>query len=310
MFDNFSQRLYFLKWFFQIRVLGARKPLQTVLGVSDKCNLRCAHCSVVKPLALSTTKTCEQIERELRECFRMGSRFVDFEGGEPFLWRDGTKTIDDLCALAKRLGFFSATITTNAQLPFDAPNADLIWVSLDGVGARFDEIRGQGAFERLERNVEATRFPRLNANMVVNRINFEDVDAVVDYVWKSPFFNELSVNFHTPFPGTESLELDWDARRKVIDLLIERKKKGAPITNTFRGLRGLKDMSFTKRCWIANFVSVDGSFSPCCPGRELGICDRCGFGMATEMTGIYNLSFETILAGLNLRKRNPKVNVS
>ncbi len=301
MLKRFFQRLYFISWFFQIRCLGKQIPLQTVLGISDKCNLHCKHCSVVKPPSESKMKTYVQIEEELKRCHRLGSRFVDFEGGEPFLWRDGDKTVDDLCALAKSLGFFSTTITTNAQLPFSAPNADLIWVSLDGIGKWHDEIRGQGAFERLERNVAASDFPFLNANMVVNRLNVESVDEVVQYVCDSPKFHTLSVNFHTPFPDTEALALDWETRRLVIDKLLAWKKKGAPIMNTSRGLRGLKDMTFEKRCWIANFVSPDGSFLPQCPGKDLDICERCGFGMASEMTGVYNLSPETILAGLKAR---------
>ncbi|MBR4102727.1 MAG: hypothetical protein IKK39_01535, partial [Thermoguttaceae bacterium] len=61
------------------------------------------------------------------------------------------------------------------------------------------------------------------------------------------------------------------------------------------------DMNFTKRCWISNFVSVDGVFHKAYLGEELGLCDRCGFGMATEMTGVYSLHPETVMAGLRAR---------
>lgn len=301
MFKRLTQHLSFVSWFFQVHCLGKRIPLQTVLGISDRCNLHCKHCSVVAPPASAVSKKYEQIKEELVKCRRMGSRFVDFEGGEPFIWRDGDKTIDDLCTLAKELGFFSTTITTNAQIPFEAPNADLIWVSLDGVGKWHDLIRGDGAFARLEKNVLASKFPFLNANMVVNRLNVDAVDEVVQYVWNSPVFRMLSVNFHTPFPSTEALALDWERRCEVIDKVLAWKKKGAPIMNTNRGLKALKDMSFKKYCWISNFISVDGKFFEQCPGYELGLCEKCGFGMASEMTGVYKLAPETILAGLKVR---------
>lgn len=301
MFKNITQTYALAAWYFRARFLGKRTPLQTVLGISDKCNLRCKHCSVVKPACQSTTKSWTQIEDELKRCRQLGSRFVDFEGGEPFLWRDGEKTIDDLCVLAKKLGFFSTTITTNAQIPFHAPNADLIWVSLDGVGKTHDLIRGDGAFERLEKNVGASDFPMLNANMAINKLNYHAVDDVIQYVWDSKKFHMLSVNFHTPFPGTEELALDWETRNQVVDKVLNWKKKGAPLMNTARGLRMLKDMSFKKQCWISNFVMLDGTIISQCPGAELGLCEKCGFGMASEMTGVYNLAPETILAGLKVR---------
>ena len=88
---------------------------------------------------------------------------------------------------------------------------------------------------------------------------------------------------------------------KMIDRLIALRKKGAPLMNTASGLRRMKDMRFKKRCWVTNFVMVDGAFSPQCLGSEFGLCERCGFGMASEMAGLWNLHPETILAGLKVR---------
>lgn len=300
-FKQIPQRLSFIDWYFRVRFLGKKIPLQSVLFISDVCNLKCEHCIYAKSTAPRITKSWAQIEDELQRCRKLGARFVDFEGGEPFLWRDGEKTIDDLCVLAKKIGFFSTTITTNAQIPFDSPNSDLIWVSVDGVGKYHDAIRGEGAFEKLKKNVAASKHRFLNANMAINRLNYESVDDVVKFVWEHPRFKMLSVNFHTPFPGTEYMALDWDKRCEIIDKLLAWKKKGAPLMNTTRGIRGLKDMTFEKRCWIANFVSIDGVFHSQCEGAEQGICEKCGFGMATEMEGVFKLSPETILAGLKAR---------
>ena len=112
-----SQMFYLAKWFFGARFLGRKNPLQTVLLITDKCNLACKHCSVYsreKP----HTMTYAEVRDELEYAYGLGSRFVDFEGGEVMLWRDGDFRINDLLDLARAVGFFSATITTNAQLPF------------------------------------------------------------------------------------------------------------------------------------------------------------------------------------------------
>ena len=131
--------LYLGWWFFGARVLGRKRPLQTVLFISNRCNLRCRHCSVYSR-ATPDEMTFEEIRRELEYSYRLGSRFVDLEGGEVMIWRDGDKRIDDVIDLAREVGFFSVTITTNAQLPFAGSHADSIWVSLDGCGKYHEMI--------------------------------------------------------------------------------------------------------------------------------------------------------------------------
>ena len=41
-----KQYFYLAQWFIRARFFGRRAPLQTVLFITDKCNLRCKHCSV------------------------------------------------------------------------------------------------------------------------------------------------------------------------------------------------------------------------------------------------------------------------
>ena len=159
----------------------------------------------VQTLTNPTSKSYEQIREELKYCHSLGSRFVDFEGGEPLLWRDGDKTVNDLCDLAHELGFYSCTITTNAQLPFAGCRADSIWVSLDGIGKYHEAVRGEGTFARLEENVAGCGHKALSVAMSVNRLNCDSVAQVLDYVKASPYIKSISFNFHTPFPGTESL---------------------------------------------------------------------------------------------------------
>lgn len=297
--NRFSEFAYLPLWWAK-SVAGRRKPLQSVIFISDRCNLSCRHCSVYNH-GQPTDKTFSQIEDELRYCHSLGSRFVDFEGGEPFLWRDGDKTVNDLCRLAKTLGFFSCTITTNAQMPFNGTVADSIWVSMDGIGEAHDRIRGKGTFARLEKNVAVCRCRSLSANMAINSLNYNSVGETIEYVASNPAFKMISLNFHTPFPGTESLELPHDRRAEVIDLALDYKKKGYPIMNSRSGLNKMRDNSFKKCCWMTNFIFADGTRSDVCAGQEAGVCDRCGFCMAGEESAVMELRPDTILSGLRLR---------
>lgn len=283
-------------------MFGRRKPLQSVIFISDRCNLSCKHCSVYNHED-PNVKTFAQVGEELRYCYSLGSRFVDFEGGEPFLWRDGDRTVNDLCRLAREIGFFSCTITTNAQLPFDGSVADSIWVSMDGVGEAHDSIRGEGTFARLEKNIATCGCRNLSANMAINSINCGSVAAAIEYVASNPAFRCISLNFHTPFPGTEYLELPKEKRDEIIDMIIDYKKRGYPVMNSRSGLKKMKDNRFRKKCWMSNFIFADGTRSAVCAGEAAGLCHKCGFCMAGEESAVMELRPDTIVSAMKLRMK-------
>ncbi len=294
-----KQLFYLPWWFFRARFLGSKRPLQTVLFISDRCNLQCKHCSVYQQKN-PHNMTFDEVRQHLEYSYRLGSRYVDFEGGEVMIWRDGNYRINDLIDLAKKIGFFSVTITTNAQLPFAGCKADSIWVSLDGIGPYHEEVRGKGTFARLEENIATCGHKHLSVNMVVNTLNYESVDETIEYTCKNPAIEMISINFHTPFEGTEYLMIDKNLRNKIIDRVIDYKKRGYPIMNSISGLKKMKNMNFKKRCWVTNFIYPDGSRGNCI-GEGTTICNDCGFCMAGEMASVFNFSLDTIFAGLKLR---------
>ena len=297
------RELFYLgTWFMKARFLNIKKPLQTVLFVSDKCNLACRHCTAYKQ-ENHHIKTYEQLREELVYSYRLGARFVDFEGGEPTIWRDGENDLNSLIRLSKKIGFYSATITTNALLPFTGSEADSIWVSLDGLGDYHDDIRGKGTFERLVENIASSGHPALSVNMVINNRNYLSVNETIEFAKNNPHIQSISLNFHTPYSSTAELFLDWDTRAKVIDQIIEKKKKGYPIMNSISGLKLMKHNRFKKECWVSNFILPDSTRLAECPGKTAGVCDQCGFSMAGEMRSVFNLKPDTILAGMNLRVR-------
>jgi len=287
-------------WWFRARFCGRKAPLQSVIFISDKCNLSCKHCSVYNHTA-PVVKSFEQIREELEYCYSLGSRFVDFEGGEPFIWEDNGKDVNDLCELAREIGFFSCTITTNAQKSFAGSRADSIWVSMDGVGEYHEKVRGEGTWARLEKNIAGSGHKALSVNMAINTLNRESVGAAIEYTKNNPYIKEISLNLHTPYPGTEYLALSQEDREKVLDEIISYKKKGYPIMNSVSGLKKMKKMDFKRYCWMTNFVFMDGTREPQCIGEKVGNCDRCGFCMAGEEAAVMNLCPDTIFAGLSLR---------
>ncbi|MDR2924737.1 MAG: radical SAM protein [Azoarcus sp.] len=291
---------YLPQWFFKTRVLGKKIPLQSVVFISDKCNLKCLHCTIyAKKDAI--VKTLDEVRDDLEYCYRLGSRFVDLEGGEPTLWRDGEHDLNSVIRLAKKIGFYSVTVTTNAARPFAGLEADSIWVSMDGVGAAHDAVRGEGMFERLVQHIEGCGHARVSVNMVVNALNHASLDETIEFAKNHPNIESIAINLHTPFPGTEALELDDATRNEVLEKTIAYKKKGYPIMNSVAGLKLMQRRDFKTYCWMANFIMPDGKRLPECQGKEANLCDCCGFCMAGEMAAVMGMKPDTLLAGLKLR---------
>ena len=214
-------------------------------------------------------------------------------------------TINDLIDAALKIGFFSITVTTNAQQDFSWIRPQSIWVSMDGVGEYHDRVRGEGSFARLEENIRKSGFKHICVNMVVNSLNYESLDAAMEYAKNNPAIEQISINFHTPYPGTEYLMLAPEKKAELIDKVLEYKKKGYPIMNSRSGLKLMKrnalgEIKLGKECFVTNFIYTDGSRSLCL-GYGTEQCRVCGFCMAGEMASVFHFKLDTILSGFKLR---------
>lgn len=299
-----KQFFYLGQWFFRARFLGRKAPLQTVLFITDKCNLRCKHCSVYGSAGYRQ-RSFDDIVADMKASYKAGSRFIDLEGGEPTLWKENGLTINDIIDKALELGFFSVTVTTNAQQDFSWIHPNSIWVSMDGVGKYHDMIRGEGTFARLEENIKKSGKEHICVNMVVNSLNWESLDAAMEYARTNPAIEQISVNFHTPYPGTEYLMIPAEQKVQLIDKVLEYKKKGYPVMNSRSGLKRMKRNALGQyrlgaECFVTNFIYPDGSRG-LCVGYGTEKCKDCGFCMAGEMSSVFHFCPDTILSGFKLR---------
>lgn len=141
--------------------------------------------------------------------------------------------------------------------------------------------------------------------MVINSLNWESLDAAMEYVRNNPAIEQISVNFHTPYPGTEHLKLPNDKKAELIDKVLEYKKKGYPIMNSRSGLKKMRrntlgQIRLGKECFVTNFIYPDGS-EGLCTGYGTDQCRDCGFCMAGEMASVFHFCPDTLLAGFKLR---------
>jgi MoaA/NifB/PqqE/SkfB family radical SAM enzyme len=157
-------------------VFSRKRPVHLTFFVTRRCNASCPFCFYegARRRDGAPELSGEEIARVARSLGDL--LWVLFSGGEPFL-REDLGEISQTFHDANRAAFL--TVPTNGLLP-DVVAARteeilercprsvvVVKLSLDGVGAAHDEIRGTpGGFDRLMRSVEglaalARRFPRL-----------------------------------------------------------------------------------------------------------------------------------------------------
>jgi MoaA/NifB/PqqE/SkfB family radical SAM enzyme len=265
-------------------LLKRRKAIVGTIILTDKCNLSCKHCAVNN--ITSTMRSYKQAQEEIKTLHRMGVRILFFCGGETFLWRDGDKVLRDLVALAKSVGFLIVNAVTNGMFALDLPEADLILLSLDGGKERHNLIRGD-TFDAIMGNIEEAPSRNICLYMAINQLNKGDVRAVAEIARNQKNVRAASFNFHTPYPGTESLSLTEREKLEICGEISELLKEGYPIFNLKSAFPYLARNKFKTPCHQC-VVMEDGKIFEC--GRCVdipGLCEKCGYFFAAE----YSLLF-------------------
>ena len=165
-------------FFFRRKILRRDLPLLASFKLTYQCNLRCAPCPYHRRDDHHRAHIrWESATAALNELHRAGCRIIVFEGGEPLLWSDGTRTFRDL-ALYARDRFLCTAATTNGTLPLDVP-VDVLWVSLDGTKEIHDRLRS-GSFDRVWSNLERASHVKLLVHFTMNRENWRDLGELLD----------------------------------------------------------------------------------------------------------------------------------
>ena len=137
-----------------IRIQANRPPLTPSpvpslryleLQITDRCNLRCKHCYIND--TSSHELSADQVEHILTEFEEMQGLRVLITGGEPLLHSE-FHTINDLLPrfMVRKVLFSNGLLITDRLL--DNLRVDEIQISVDGLEAAHDSLRGKGTFRK------------------------------------------------------------------------------------------------------------------------------------------------------------------
>jgi MoaA/NifB/PqqE/SkfB family radical SAM enzyme len=284
---------YYAPYVWRFAVLRQPAPLIYGIAITDRCNLSCNGCRVSKNGR--PDMTWDQVRDALRRALARGCRELYLSGGEPTLWRNGSRTMEDIVTEARRLGFFHVHVYTNG-LQGLRTSADLVWVGMDGLPGTFERRRGPW-FEDVERAVRANEHPKVALIYTIDRLTSPGIGPFLRWVRDSALpVVGVMFYFHTPYYGRDELFLPAEERAPVIDELLSHIRCGLPILNSRAGLKALRSGSWPRRLPVAYVADVEGEFVCCrASGAQGDVCADCGYAACTELTETQRLRPSAVL---------------
>lgn len=287
-----SSFLYFAGFGIRTVLLRKKDPILGTVILTDKCNLKCRHCSVNNITAV--IHPYHQIREEMRLLYDMGVRILFFCGGETFLWKDAGKQLRDLVVEAKQMGFLIVNVVTNGTFPIDLPEADLILLSLDGDRECHNKVRGD-TYDVIMENIRNATSDNICFYMAINQINKNAVRDVCLLAGSTPNVRAVSFNFHTPYPDTKDLALSREEKADCCDVIVRMMREGAPVFNLKSAFPYLIDNRFPTPCHQC-VVMENGKLSTCGRCIEVpGLCGQCGYFFVAEYTLLFRGNIKVIL---------------
>lgn len=225
----------------------AAAPRQVAIALTNTCDLACSYCFAPKTRA---TLSFDRIAAWLDELDANGTIGVGFGGGEPTLYR----RFVDLCAYAARNTGLAITFTTHGHHLDDAMlaalkgNVHFIRVSMDGIDATYELLRGRPFKALRQRLSEIREIVPFGINYVVNSDTLPDIDAAAAFAEKAGaseflLLPEQPVNGRGGITDDTARALrDWVGRycgdmRLAVS---ERGSEGMPTCNPFLNETGLR----------------------------------------------------------------------
>jgi len=262
-------------------IFKMQKPILGTIILTDNCNLSCKHCAVNN--INKVMYPYEDIVEEMKAFYSEGIRILFFCGGETLVWESAGKNIKDLIHEAKEIGFLLVNIVTNGTIELDIPEADVIFLSLDGGRETHNFIRGD-TFDKIMVNVAKANNSNICVYMAVNNTNLEDIEVVCKIVKENPNLNSVSFNFHTPYKGTETLSLSKDQKIDAVNTIKTMIKKKYPVFNLLSALDYYLKDKWDRPCFQC-IVSENKKRFICGRCIEIdGLCENCGYLFAIEFS--------------------------
>ncbi|MFQ6050137.1 MAG: radical SAM/SPASM domain-containing protein [Candidatus Hydrothermarchaeota archaeon] len=253
-------------------------PLVICHNITYKCNLRCKFCRFWRIKPQQKELTFEEIQRIIDESRELGAIMYNVWGTEPLMRED----LLNCLSYAKEKGLRTCLITNGILLENRVKELskliDYLIVSVDGLDDTYEKIRGIN-FRTILRALEKVKEYKIKTtlNYVICGLNLGGIRKTISFANDMGFYISFEPVHYFP-----EIEEDWeeikikdqDSYIKAIETIIEMKKEGYKIANSFKYLSLLKENRRDFRCSVGNFllhIEPDGSvYIPCGKWGKIG----------------------------------------
>lgn len=268
----------FIRLGIDFAILRRERPFILGLAITDICNLSCRHCRLANEH--HRMMSYGDVRAHLESAWRRGMRVVYFEGGEPYLWRDGQRRLPDLVELARKLGYLSVHIYTNGTRPITT-SADFTWVSIDGPDEINLELRGVSA-ETVIANA-AYCHGRYGIVFTVNTVNRVVIEPFLLLIQSRLPGKQVMFFFHTPYYGVDKLFMTPEQKSEAIHAIAACKKAGLPVMNSLAGLNAMETGDYPHPTTLYRVVDSTGDYQCCRSFGQPEVCRNCGYSSCAEI---------------------------
>ena len=295
---NFKHVLFYKSSFlfiFNTLILRKKIPFMGGIAINDKCNLNCSYCSVSNRNIPDLT--FNEIEKGLNILRNKGITNLYIEGGEPFMWKENGKNLDDVIQLAKNIGFKFITLYTNGTFPIETI-ADCVFVSLDGLKHINNIVRGKG-FEKIILNIKNSNHKSIVINCTISSRNCDEIENFVEKISEIKNLKGFFFYFYTSSQSNDYLSISFTKKQEIIKNILLLKKRGYKIFNSNAGLKSVYNNKWPRPNNMS-YLFAENKIYKCC--RMIGndeACRNCGFLGFTEIYHISRLNPGAVLTALN-----------
>ncbi|MBT6601030.1 MAG: radical SAM protein [Nitrospina sp.] len=303
-------------------LLGRRSmPLQLVLFVTSRCNMRCDHCFYLDEINDSsrTELSLDQIESLAKELG--GLHWIALSGGEPYLRKDLVEIFKAFYKYSRpnimshvTNGYYPDRISEMTRKMAEAcpKSKNLVIFSLDGLKETHEQIRhSPGSFEKVRESIESVQkhqsdYPNLETGVVITaqENNREELIPLIEYIESKLIPDGIYINLQRDHTQPSNVLVD--------PLTLKNYQEAVAFYEDLRNKKHLKKSKILDRLldgknklqkrMIAKIAEENSYQLPCLAGKVSVVVDELGNVYACEllkdpMGNLTNQSFKEIWFG-------------
>ena len=288
-----KQILFGIQYIINHHVFKKTTPLICGITVTNHCNLHCRHCRIASRGVQHTG--FEEIMAAIDAFYDEGGRTLYLQGGEPFMWHDGSYALDDIVQYAHKRGFMTTIIYTNGTIPFNT-SANTVFISIDGLQRTHDFLRGT-TFDRILKNISESHHPSLYINYTINHYNKDEIQDFCEFINGIRQIRGIFFYFHTPYYGVDDLYIEPDERRAILRALLQYQTR-YKILNSHAGLTSAFNNDWKRPLDICRVYEKGKTYTCCRYPDDPTLCQNCGYLSYAEIDRTLKLHPSAILQAL------------